>query len=136
MAKIFVGLLAAILVAIAAAKFAYSVSTDTGDEPAQRAWAQNKIEFVTWNNEKWTAWIHDGAFELSPEDKNNWSRHSNASIAFTNWQGESWQAKIDGDSFLLASQGDWQGDVERTAAIHYLDWNGNKQLRTVAVLQR
>jgi len=128
--------LAAIIVAIAAARVAYSVSTDIGDGPVQEAWAQNRIEFVAWNNEKWTAWIHDGAFELVPQDLENWSRHANASIAFTNWQGESWQAKIDGDSFLLAAAGDWQAEPERAQAIRYLDWKGNNQLRTVADLQR
>lgn len=134
--KVFVGLLAAVLVVIGAAKFAYNASTDTGDGPAQAAWAQNRIEFVTWNDEKWTAWVHEGSFELVPEDDSNWSRHANASIAYKNWQGESWQAKIDGDSFSLASLGNWQGEIERAHAIHYRDWEGNNQLRTVADLRR
>lgn len=136
MTKALLGLLAGVFVAIVTARFAFNVKTDIGDEPVQEAWAQNKIEFVTWNNEKWTAWIHDGAFELIPQDLNNWSRHANSSIAFTNWNGESWQARVDGDSFLLAAEGNWEGETERAQAIQYLDWNGNNQFRTVADLQR
>jgi hypothetical protein len=136
MARAFLGLLAVVFAVIVAARFAYSVSTDIGDDPVQEAWAQNKIEFVTWNNKKWTGWIHDGKFELIPQDSSNWSRHASPSIAFTNWEGESVQAKIDDDSFLLAAEGNWQGETARAEAIRYLDWNGNNQLRTVADLQR
>lgn len=136
MSKPLFGILAAVVVVIAAAKFAYNVTTNPGDEPVREAWTQNKIEFVTWNNEKWTAWIHDGQFNQIPENTNNWSRHQNASIAFTGWDGESWQAKIDGDNFLLAHQGNWQDNVERSDALRYRDWSGNNQLRTVAELQR
>ncbi len=136
MTKVWVALLAAVFIVIAAAKIAYSISVDPGNEPVQEAWAQNKIEFLAWNNEKWTAWIHDGEFELVPEDKQNWSRHSNPSIAFSDWHGESWQAKIDGDEFLLAADGNWTGEVERADAIRYQDWSGNKQIRTVAELER
>lgn len=136
MARVLFGLTAVVFAAIVAARFAYSVSTDIGDEPVQVPWAQNKIEFVAWNKEKWTAWIHDESFELVPQDLSNWHRHSSGSIAFTNWEGESWQAKIDGGSFLLASEGNWQGETEQAQAIQYLDWSGNNQLRTVAELQR
>lgn len=136
MTKALLGLLVAVLVAIAAARIAYNVSVDQGEVPANDAWAQNRMEFVAWNNDKWTAWIHDGAFEQAPQNTAKWSRHSNASIAFTNWKGEAWQAKIDGEVFLLAHQGDWQGSIDRTAAIRYRDWSGNNQLRTVAELRR
>jgi hypothetical protein len=136
MARLFFSLVAAVVVAIVAARFAYNASVDPGDEPASEAWAQNKMEFVAWNNDKWTAWIHDGAFEQAPHDDGNWSRHSNASIAFTNWNGEAWQAKIDGEEFLLAHRGDWQGSVDRSIAIRYRDWSGSNQLRTVAELKR
>ena len=54
MAKVLLGLFAAMLVVIAAARFAYSASTDPGEEPVNEAWAQGKMEFVTWNNEKWS----------------------------------------------------------------------------------
>jgi len=134
--KALLGFLAAMIIAIAAARVAYNVSSDTGEPPVQEAWAQDRIEFVTWNDEKWTAWVHDGAFELIPENSRSWSRHANPSIAFTDWQGESWQAKIDGNTFLLAEQGNWQGEVDRAHTIRYRDWNGNNQLRTVADLQR
>ena len=136
MAKALLGFSMAMLVAIVAARFTYSVSTNPDTGPVQEAWAQNRIEFVTWNNVKWTAWIHDGSFELIPQDLSNWSRHANASIAFSDWEGESWQVKIDDDSFLLAHEGNWQGPIERAKAIRYIDWNGNNQLRTVADLQR
>ncbi len=136
MAKVLLGLSAAMLVVIAAARFAYSVSADPGEEPVNEAWAQGKMEFVTWNNEKWSAWVHAGAFAQVPQNTDDWSRHSNASLAFTDWEGEFWQAKIDGDLFLLAYQGNWQGPVDRTEAIQFRDWSGNNRLRTVSDLRR
>ncbi len=136
MTKAILGLIVSVLVVIMAAKITYNVNTDYSDAPANIAWTQNEMQFVAWNNEKWTAWVHDGAFELAPQNTDTWSRHSNVSLAFTDWQGESWQAKIDGDMFLLALRGDWQGTVEQADAIRFRDWSGNNQLRTVAQLQR
>jgi hypothetical protein len=128
--------LALFLAAIAAAQYAYRVSTDTGDAPVAEAWAQNKMEFVAWNNEQWTAWIHDGMFEHAPENSADWSRHSKASVAFTGWDGEALQAKIEGDLFLIAHQGNWEDSVDRSDALRYRDWSGNNQIRTVAELLR
>ena len=136
MPKVVLVLLAAMLAAIVAAKVAYEFTTDIGSEPVQQPWTQNSMEFVAWNNEKWTAWIRASSFEQLPQDDGNWSRHSNASIAFTDWAGDRWQAKIEGDKFLLAHQGDWAGPIERADAIHYRDWAGKNQLRTVLQLRR
>ena len=136
MNKVITGLLAAVLLVIVAAKSASNMSMDPGDEPVNEAWVQDKMEFVTWNDGQWTAWIHDGVFEQAPQDTDNWSRHSSPSIAFRDWEGEPWQARIEGDVFLLAKHGDWQGTIERVDAIRYLDWHENKRLRTVAGLQR
>jgi hypothetical protein len=136
MNKVITGLLTAVLLVVVAAKVASNMSMDTGDEPVNEAWAQDKMEFVTWNDGRWTAWIHDGVFEQTPQNTDNWSRHSSPSIAFRDWEGEPWQARIEGDVFLLAKHGDWQGTIERVDAIRYLDWHENKRLRTVAVLQR
>ena len=134
--KVILGLIVSVLAAILAAKLTYNLNADHGNEPANKAWAQNEMQFVAWNDEKWTAWVHDGAFELSPQNTDTWSRHSNASLAFTDWQGEARQAKIQGQKFLLAFQGDWQGTIEQVDAIRFRDWSGNNQLRTVAELQR
>jgi len=136
MTRVFLGLLAAFLVVIVAAKVAYSVSTGSGVEPVDRPWSQGKMEFVAWNNEKWTAWIRDGAFELDPQNTDDWSRHSNPTIAFFDWDGEAWQARIEGDEFVLARRGNWAGEVDRSEAIRFRDWSGNSQLRTVPDLQR
>jgi hypothetical protein len=136
MNKAMLGFLIAVLVTIAAAKFAYNVRVDQGVEPGNEAWAHSKMEFVTWNKQKWTTWIHDGVFEQAPQNTSNWSRHSNASIAFTDWDGELWQAKIDGDVFLLAYRGNWNGPVERSEGIRYRDWSGDKQIRTIADIRR
>ncbi len=136
MTKALLGLTAGILLVILAAKVAYNTNTNHGDAPVNEAWAQGEMQFVSWNNEKWTAWIHNGAFELAPQNKSTWSRHANVSLAFTNWKGEAWQAKIDGDGFLLAYEGDWQGPVEQSEAIRFRDWSGNNQLRTVTELNR
>ena len=136
MAKALLGLFVAVLSVIAAARFAYNVSTDPGNEQAIEAWAQGKMEFISWNNEQWSAWIQADEFTQVPQNTDNWSRHSNTSLAYTNWDGESWQAKIDGDVFLLAYQGNWQGPVDRSEAIRFRDWSGNNQLRTVSELRR
>lgn len=136
MTRILFGLLAAFLIVIAAARFGYSVTAESGVEPVDRPWSQDRMEFVAWNDEKWTAWIRDGVFELVPQNTDDWSRHSNPTIAFFDWDGEAWQAKIDGKEFLLAHQGNWGGPVERSEAIRYRDWSRNNQLRTVADLQR
>ena len=136
MNRVLLVLAAAFLAVVLAARVAYSVSTDLGDEPVNKAWVQNKMEFVAWNGQRWTAWIHDGGFELAPENTRRWSRHSSPSIAFTNWDGEYWQARIDGDSFLLAYRGNWQEPSEPVEAIQYRDWFGINRLRTVADLRR
>jgi hypothetical protein len=136
MTRAMLGVLAGLLVAIAAANFSYGVSSDIGDEPAHEAWARSTMNFVSWNNEEWTARIHAGKFHLVPQNDSDWSRHSNASIAFTDWEGDTWQAKIDGEIFLLAAQGNWLGPVERVDALRYRDWTGSNQIRTVADLER
>jgi hypothetical protein len=109
---------------------------ETGDEPVNEAWAQDRMEFITWNDGRWTAWIHDGSFELAPQDTDGWSRYSSPFVAFLNWEGEPVQAKIEGDEFLLAIRGDWQETTEKSDAIRYLDWHGNKRLRTHAGLEQ
>ena len=136
MAKVLLALLAALSVVIAAANYAYKVTTDPGEEPVNEAWARGKMEFATWNHEKWSAWIHAGEFTLVPQNTHDWSRHSNASLAFTDWEGEFWQAKIDGDVFLFAYQGNWQGPIDRSEAIRFRDWSGNNQVRTITELRR
>ncbi len=136
MAKVVLVLLAALLAAIIAAKLLFNFTSYTGDEPVQRPWTQNKMDFVAWNGEEWTAWIRGDLFEQLPQDDKNWSRHSNGSIAFTAWDGGTWQAKIDGDEFILAHRGEWEGPVDRAEAIRYRDWAGRNQLRTVAQLRR
>lgn len=136
MTRVALSLLAAFLIVIAAAKLADSVTAESGAEPVDPPWSQGKMEFVAWNNEKWTAWIRDGAFELVPQNTDDWSRHSNPTIAFFDWDGEAWQAKIEGNEFVLARRGNWTGSVERSEAIRYRDWSGDNQLRTVPDLQR
>jgi hypothetical protein len=136
MGKVVFGLLAAVFATIVAANLAYNAAANTGSEPINEAWAQDRMEFVAWNDERWTAWIRDEAFEQTPQNTSNWSRHSNASLAFIDWSGETWQAKIDGEEFLLAARGDWSGSVQRATAIRYRDWQGRNQVRTVAQLRR
>lgn len=136
MIRAIAGLFAALLLAIVAARVASNASTDSGDGPVNEAWAQGSMEFVSWNEGRWTAWIHDGSFELAPQDTDNWSRHSSPFIAFINWEGEPVQARIEDDEFLLAVRGNWQGAIERSDAIRYQDWHGNERLRTLAGLER
>lgn len=136
MKKALVGIFAAFLLAIAAAQFAFQMTDKEGEGPGNEAWNRDRMEFIAWNNERWTAWIHDGAFEQLPEDTANWSRHAKSSIAYIDWEGEVYQAKIDGDKFKLVHRGNWGGDVEVSDAIRYRDWSGNKELRTVAELRR
>ena len=136
MIKVVLGLSAAVLVTILAAKLAYNATAYNGTEPANQPWALNTMEFVAWNGEKWTAWIRDNTFEQRPQNDVRWSSHANASLAFIDWEGRPWQAKIDGNGLLLAHRGDWQGSIERKTAIQYRDWKGKNQLRTLAQLKR
>ncbi len=136
MVRVVLSLLASVLAIIVAAKLVFNVTAYTGAGPANEPWAQNKMEFVAWNDEKWTAWIRGDAFELVPQDTVKWTRHANASMAFIDWEGQEWQAKIDGDIYLLAVRGDWEGTTERATAIQYRDWRGENQMRTVAQLKR
>jgi len=136
MAKVVLGLLAAFLATVLAARVAFFVSTDLDDPLANQPWSQHEMEFVTWNGERWTAWIRGGAFEHTPENTDRWSRHSNSTLAFIGWEGEAWQAKIDGEEFVLAHHGDWQHATERATAIRYRDWTGKHQLRSLMQLRR
>jgi hypothetical protein len=136
MARALLVLAAAVFATIAGAELAYRISTQTQSEPINSPWSLNRMEFRTWNGQRWTSWIRDGSFELVPEDRRNWSRHTNTTIAFTGWDGEPWQAKIDGDRFVLARRGDWSAVTRSEEAIRYRDWDGNKQLRTVTQLRR
>jgi hypothetical protein len=136
MVKFVLFALVAFVATVAAAGIVYRATADVGSAPAVQPWAQNKMEFVAWNDELWTGWIRDGAFEQIPENNGKWSRHWNVSLAYTDWEGEPWQVKIDGEEFLLAYRGDWNGPIERASAIRYRDWAGDKKLRTVVQLRR
>jgi hypothetical protein len=136
MIRVILGLLAAVLVTVVPAKLVFEATSDSGAEPANQPWAQNAMEFVAWNGEKWTAWIRDDDFELRPQKERPWQGHSNVSLAFVDWEGTPWQAKVDGNAFLLAHRGDWKSHTQRVAAIRYRDWTGNNQLRTPVQLRR
>ena len=136
MIKVVLGLVAAVLVTIVAARLVYDATAYTGAGPENQPWAQNSMEFVAWNGEKWTAWIHNGAFEQRPQNERQWSSHASVSLAFIDWERKPWQVKVDGDAFLLAHRGDWKGSTERVTAIRYRDWEGENQLRTLTQLKR
>ena len=136
MIKVVLGLSTAVLVTVVAAKLAYDATTYAGAWPVNQPWAQNSMELVAWNGEKWTAWVRESSFEQRPQNDEKWSRHANTSLAFIDWKGRPWQAKIDGDEFLLAYRGDWKGATEHGTAIRYRDWKGENQLRTLAQLKR
>lgn len=136
MGRALVGFAAAVLATVGAARLAFELTTDTDTGPVNEAWAQGTMEFVAWNNVRWTTWIINGEFVQNPHETTNWSRHTNASIAFVDWDGVPQQAKVDGDVFLLAEHGDWNGHIERSEAIRYRDWDGTRQIRTVTQLSR
>lgn len=136
MSKIVLGLFVAFLATVVAAKLVFEGTSATIGAHANQPWAQNRMEFIAWNDQQWTAWIRDGEFELVPQDTSNWTRHSNSTLAFIDWEGELWQAKVDGEAFLLAHRGDWKGETERASAIRYRDWQGDPELRTVGQLTR
>lgn len=136
MVKFVLSLLATTLVVIGAAKLTFEANSYKGSSSANQPWAQDRMEFIAWNNEKWTAWIIDGVFQQFPQNTTKWSRHANASLAFIDWEGTTWQAKIEGEVFVLAYRGDWKGLLQRTRTIRYRDWQGNKKLRTSVQLSR
>jgi len=136
MTKAIAVLLSAVLVAVLASRLLYHATAGVDTVSTSQPWAQNSMEFVAWDDERWTAWIRDDRFELRPRAEGKWQPHINTSLAFTDWEGKPWQAKIEGQQFLLAYQGDWKGRIERTSALRYRDWRGYHQLRTVAQLRR
>jgi hypothetical protein len=129
-------LLAAVLAAILAARLLYGATAGIDTALKSQPWTQNSMQFVAWDDVRWTAWIRDDRFELTPRAKGKWQHHVNASLAFVDWEGKPWQAKIEGQQFLLAYRGDWKGRIERASALRYRDWRGHHQLRTVAQLRR
>lgn len=136
MTKALAVLLAAVLAAIVASRLWYGATAGIDTSSALQPWAQSNMEFVAWDGGRWTAWIRDDRFELTPRAKGRWQHHVNASLAFTDWEGQPWQAKIEGQQFLLAHRGEWKGRIERVNALRYSDWHGHPQLRTVAQLRR
>ena len=76
MIKVVLGLSTVVLATVVAAKLAYDVTTYTGDGPVNQPWAQNSMELVAWNGEKWTAWVRESSFEQRPQNDEKWSRHS------------------------------------------------------------
>ncbi len=134
--KVLLGILVIALTPVVAARLLFNVTSDAGAEPINQPWAQNSMQFVTWNGEKWTGWVREDAFEHRPENDDRWSQHASPSLAFMDWEDTPFQVKIDGDSFLLAHHGDWQAHTERATAIRYRDWQGRNQLRTLAQLKR
>ena len=126
----------AVLFSIAAAKFLFDLGASSHAHPGNQPWAQNSMQAVAWNGDKWTVWIREDVFEQRPQEARGRSAHANGSLAFIDWNGEPWQAKIKGDVFLLAHRGDWKSSSESATAIRYRDWDGEHQLRTVTQLQR
>jgi hypothetical protein len=121
---------------IVGSSLAFDLKTASTREAGSEPWALQRMEFVSWNNDRWTAWVKDDSFEHTPEESGYWHRHSNASLAFIDWDGELWQAKVAEESFILAHRGDWNMPTESVSALRYLDWSGEKQIRTLAQLSR
>lgn len=135
--KALLGLAVAFLATVVGAKLAFETTAPRDEtDRAMEPWAQSKMDFVAWNNQRWTAWIREEGFELVPQNTSNWSRHFNSTIAFVDWEGEPWQAKIDGDTFVLAHRGHWEGETKEANAIRYRDWSGHRRIRTVSQLRR
>ena len=133
MAKIALGILVAVVCTIVAAKLAYDASVHAGPLAVNEPWAQNKMEFVTWNGNKWTAWVHDGAFEHRPQHEGTWHAHSKSTLSFLDWEGNPAKATIDDEVFVVVPYG---GATSHEAAIRYRDWNGESRIRTFNQLQR
>jgi len=136
MAKVFYVLSAAFVITVVAARLAFEFTAPGNNGPINEPWALSKMEFISWNNEEWTAWVRDGEFTQTPQNTGDWHRHSNSSLAFIDWEGEPWQAKVNNEVFLLAHRGDWDGSTESATAIRYRDWAGRNQLRTLSQLSR
>ena len=134
--KAIAGLAIAFGATVGGARLAYEASR-VADSPAATApWAQDKMEFIAWNGQRWTGWVRDGRFELQPQTEGKWHRHSNSTIASVGWDGELWQARVDEDEFRIAHRGEWHGEIETSDSLRYRDWSGNHRIRTVAQLRR
>jgi hypothetical protein len=134
--KALIGLAVAFGATIVGAKFASEASNVAEVQGTTAPWAQDRMEFVAWNGQRWTAWWLDDRFELTPQTEGKWHRHANTSIAYIGWDGAQWQARVDGDEFLVAYKGEWHGHVETVNSLRYLDWSGERRIRTVSQLTR
>ena len=133
MSKIVLGILAAAFCTIVAAKLAYDASAHPSEARLNEPWAQNRMEFVAWNGNNWTAWIRDESFEHRPQHEGTWHPHANPTLSYINWDGEPTKATIEGETFVVAPHG---MDSSRQDAIRYRDWDGENRLRTYNQLQR
>lgn len=136
MAKGFMGLIIAMIITVIAANLAFRAQSSTDEPEANAPWSQDRMQFVAWNGNHWTAWINDSQFVQTPETTGRWSSHTKPGIAYIDWDGENWQAKVSGEEFIIAYRGNWSGPTERVPAIRYQDWAGRNQLRTVGQLNR
>jgi hypothetical protein len=134
--RLVLSVIAVSVIVIGAVTWAARVGSTVDIADGVQPWSQDTMQFVAWNNQRWTAWIRDGEFVFVPENERRWSRHSKATIAFIDWQGEPWQARISGDLFVLAPRGDWENSALSSTAIRYQDWSGAARIRTVQQLAR
>ena len=134
--KAIIGLIVAFALSVMGARLAFEASGPDEASSTAAPWAQNKMEFIAWNGQRWTAWLRDGNFELTPENEGNWHRHANSSIAYIGWGGEPIQARLHGEQFQIAHRGEWHAAVEEVEAIHYIDWSGVRRVRSVEQLTR
>jgi hypothetical protein len=136
MGKSLLALAVLFVATIVGSSLAFDLKTASTHETGSEPWALQRMEFVSWNNDRWTAWVQGDSFEHTPEESGYWHRHSNPSLAFIDWDGEPWQAKVAEESFILAHRGDWDMPTEAVSALRYIDWSGEKQIRTLAQLSR
>ena len=69
MGKALLGLCAAVAATIIAANIAYNATANTATEPVNEPWAQDRMEFLAWNGQKWTGWIRGNEFEQTPANE-------------------------------------------------------------------
>jgi len=134
--KALIGLAVAFAATVGGARLAFEASSHAQSPTATAPWAQDRMEFVAWNGQRWTAWVHDGRFELTPQSEGTWHRHSNTTIAYIGWDGELWQARVDDGRFRVARRGEWGDHSETIDSLRYRDWSGNRKVRTVTQLTR
>ena len=82
------------------------------------------INYITWNNTKWTAKVQNGVFIHAPNGDFS-KAHKDDIINYITWNNTKWTAKVQNGVFIHAPNGDFS-KAHKDDIINYITWNNTK----------